>query len=286
LKSALTTACTIKLRNFEGPFDLLFHLIEENKFNIYDIPINEITDQYMEYLFAMKELDLEIASEFLVMASILLHIKSKLLLPGKKNEEEHEVDPRAELVTKLVEYKKYKDFSEELKLREQKWELVHYKLPEAIEFDVEEEVLELSPEELRRVFRDLLERNERKINKNNEKNMSQILMREKVSIKSKIREIAGILMKRTFFRFSRMFSLRERSKTEVVTGFLAILELAKRKSVSLKQEKLFSDIIVSRKGNGSELTKALINSMDSEIEDAYEENVLYPEAFNKARDKN
>ncbi|HEX9060229.1 MAG TPA: segregation/condensation protein A, partial [Clostridia bacterium] len=96
MESALTKACTIKIQNFEGPFDLLFHLIEKNKINIYDIPVNEITDQYMEYLFAMKEMDLEIASEFLVMAATLLHIKSRLLLPEKKTgkEEEEAVDPR------------------------------------------------------------------------------------------------------------------------------------------------------------------------------------------------
>jgi segregation and condensation protein A len=88
LESSLTNACKIRIENFEGPFDLLFHLIEKNQFSIYDIPINIITDQYMEYLFAMQELDLEVASEFLVMASTLLHIKSKMLLPSRKNEVE------------------------------------------------------------------------------------------------------------------------------------------------------------------------------------------------------
>ncbi|HPZ06121.1 MAG TPA: segregation/condensation protein A, partial [Clostridiales bacterium] len=87
MESALTKACKIKINNFEGPFDLLFHLIEKNQFNIYDIPINTITDQYMDYLFAMQEMDLEIASEFLVMASTLLHIKSKMLLPSRKEEQ-------------------------------------------------------------------------------------------------------------------------------------------------------------------------------------------------------
>ncbi|GAE89066.1 segregation and condensation protein A [Acetivibrio straminisolvens JCM 21531] len=92
MESALSKACTIKIQNFEGPFDLLFHLIEKNQIDIYDIPIHEITDQYMDYLFAMQELDLEIASEFLVMAATLLHIKSKLLLPSPKQEKEEELD--------------------------------------------------------------------------------------------------------------------------------------------------------------------------------------------------
>ncbi|NTV91127.1 MAG: segregation/condensation protein A, partial [Clostridiales bacterium] len=110
MESVLTKACTIRIQNFEGPFDLLFHLIEENKVNIYDIPINIITDQYMEYLFAMQELDMEVASEFLLMASTLLHIKSRMLLPQKKEASpEDEIDPREELVMRLLEYRKYKE---------------------------------------------------------------------------------------------------------------------------------------------------------------------------------
>ena len=102
LESVLTNACTIRIQNFEGPFDLLFHLIEKNQLDIYDIPINEITDQYMDYLFQMQEMDLEVASEFLVMAATLLHIKSKLLLPSLKQNKEEEIDPREELILKLV----------------------------------------------------------------------------------------------------------------------------------------------------------------------------------------
>ena len=94
MESVLSKACTIKIQNFEGPFDLLFHLIEKNKINIYDIPINEITDQYMDYLFKMQELDMEVASEFLVMAATLLHIKSRLLLPNLRQDEKEEIDPR------------------------------------------------------------------------------------------------------------------------------------------------------------------------------------------------
>ena len=129
MESSLTYACQIKIENFEGPFDLLFHLIEKNKMNIYDIPINDITDQYMDYLYGMKELDMEVASEFLLMAATLLHIKSKLLLPSKKDkEEEAEVDPREELILKLIEYKKYKEFAESLRKREAQWEGAVYKL--------------------------------------------------------------------------------------------------------------------------------------------------------------
>jgi segregation and condensation protein A len=243
MESALTKACTIKIQNFEGPFDLLFHLIEKNQVNIYDIPINEITDQYMEYLFAMKELDLEIASEFLVMAATLLHIKSKMLLPEKKEKAEEEVDPREELVLKLIEYKKFKEFSRELKSREELWEKVYYKLPEALEFDYGEELLDLSPVELRKQYVDLLEKNRKKMN-NTKTKMATIIQHEKVSLKSKMREVVLLLFKKTFFRFSELFSLKNRSKIEVVTGFMAILELAKLKRVKLEQQSQFSDIVI------------------------------------------
>lgn len=243
MESALTKACTIKIQNFEGPFDLLFHLIEKNQVNIYDIPINEITDQYMEYLFTMKELDLEIASEFLVMAATLLHIKSKMLLPDKKEKAEEEADPREELILKLIEYKKYKDFAHELKAREEKWEKVYYKLPEIIGFEKEEEVLTLSADDLRSVYACLLEKNRKKLNNTGSK-MATIIQHEKVSLKSKMREVLMFLFKRTFFKFSELFPLKSRSKTEVVTGFMAILELSKLKRIRLEQQSQFSDIIV------------------------------------------
>jgi segregation and condensation protein A len=178
----------------------------------------------MDYLFAMKELDLEIASEFLVMAATLLHIKSKMLLPEKKEKAEEEVDPREELVLKLIEYKKFKDFSHELKKREEIWDRVYYKLPELIEFTQEDEILELSSTELRKFYINLLEKNRKKMN-NTAPKMATIIQHEKVSLKSKMREVLMFLFKRTFFRFSELFSLKNKSRTEVVTGFMAILEL-------------------------------------------------------------
>lgn len=245
MESALTKACTIKILNFEGPFDLLFHLIEKNKMSIYDIPINEITDQYMDYLFAMQTMDLEVASEFLVMASTLLHIKSKMLLPDKKEKLEEEIDPREELVIRLIQYKKYKEFSQVLKVREAEWAQTFYKLPEVIEIKRQDETLELSPEELRRVYAELVGRNSRKVNHGASK-IIQILQHEKVSIKSKIAEVVKKLLSKSFFIFSELFSTKTRSKTEVVTGFLAILELTKLKKIQLEQEKQFGDLIIHR----------------------------------------
>mgnify|MGYP000448170414 CR=1 FL=1 len=245
MESVLSKACTIKIQNFEGPFDLLFHLIEKNEMDIYDIPINEITDQYMDYLFEMQEMDLEVASEFLVMAATLLHIKSKLMLPSLKQNKEEEIDPREELILKLVEYKKYKQFAEILKLREKEWAKVCYRQPEEIDIKSVDESIELSYDELKRVYVNIIERNERKINKGASK-ITQILQVEKVSLKSKIREVIRTLINKACFRFSDIFSFTTKSRLEVVTGFLAILELAKLKKISIMQNSHFSEIIVHR----------------------------------------
>ncbi len=245
MESSLTNACKIKIENFEGPFDLLFHLIEKNQFSIYDIPINIITDQYMEYLFAMQELDLEVASEFLVMASTLLHIKSKMLLPSRKNEVEQEEDPREELVVRLLEYKKFKAFTNILRQREAHWSNVYWKLPEVISFARSDEVLELVPSELKRVYLELLERNRKKINPN-VSGMAKIIQHEKVSMKSKMREIIRELIKKSRIRFSELFSFKKKSPTDIVTGFMAILELAKLKKVKLEQRKTFGEIYINK----------------------------------------
>lgn len=254
MESSLTNACQIRIENFEGPFDLLFHLIEKNQMNIYDIPINDITDQYMEYLYAMNELDLEVASEFLLMAATLLHIKSKLLLPSKKEkEEEAEVDPREELVLKLVEYRKYKEFSESLRQREAKWEGAFCKLPEVIDIPRVNENYSLSPELLKNFYIDIIERNKKKRN-NTASKMKTIMQIEKVSLKSKIRQVLRKLMEKARFRFSEVFSMKTASKLEVVTGFLAVLELTKLKKVSINQEKQYGEIIIERLDNDANIS--------------------------------
>lgn len=247
MESVLTKACTIKIENFEGPFDLLFHLMEKNQVSIYDIPIHIIADQYMEYLFAMQEMDLEIASEFLVMAATLLHIKSRMLLPEKKEESTEEIDPEEELILRLIEYRKYKYFSGTLRQREKDWAVIYYKMPEVVQIIREDEVLELNPEELKKCYSAVLARNLSKINPN-VSGMNQIIQMEKVSLKSKMREVIRTLISKTFFKFAELFSLRNGSKLEVITGFLAILELAKLKKVKLEQNKQFSDIYVHKSG--------------------------------------
>lgn len=243
MESSLTNACTLKLDNFEGPFDLLFHLFEKNQVDIYDIPINIITDQYLDYLYTMQHLDLEVASEFLVMASTLLHIKSKMLLPDKKEQKEEELDPREELVRRLIEYKRYKEFTSELKIMEKQWELAVYRLPEALDIPVIEEVLEIDPQVLRQQYLAILDRNRKKVNAG-AKNITKLIEHEKVSLRGKMREIIKMLINKASFKFSELFSLKNKSKTEVVTGFMAILELAKMKKVTIVQNKQFSEIDV------------------------------------------
>ncbi|HOA54976.1 MAG: segregation/condensation protein A [Acetivibrionales bacterium] len=262
MESALTKACKIKINNFEGPFDLLFHLIEKNQFNIYDIPINTITDQYMDYLFAMQEMDLEIASEFLVMASTLLHIKSKMLLPSRKEEQEQEEDPREELVLRLLEYRKYKDFSNVLREREKEWSKVCWKLPEVITLAQKDEIVEMIPDELKRVYTELLERNRKKMNPN-VNGINRIIQHEKVSMRSKMREIIRELIKKGRFRFSELFSFKKRSLADVVTGFLAILELAKLRRIRLEQRRIFGEIYVSKTETAPELGSPDARELDS-----------------------
>lgn len=252
MESVLTNACKIKIENFEGPFDLLFHLIEKNQFSIYELPINIVTDQYMEYLFAMQELDLEVTSEFLVMAATLLHIKSRMLLPAKKEEQPEEADPREELVMRLLEYRKFKEFSSVLRQRENEWSKVYYKLPELIPFTRKEETLELIPAELQRIYMELLEKNKRKMNPN-VSGMNRIIQHEKVSLRSKMREIIRELLLKSRVKFSDLFSFKHKSLTDIITGFMAILELAKLKRIKIEQRKQFDEIIIHKTGHSLEL---------------------------------
>ncbi|NLY18577.1 MAG: segregation/condensation protein A [Clostridiaceae bacterium] len=246
MKSCLYDACTIKLENFEGPFDLLFYLIEKNKIDIYDIPIFEITDQYMDYLFAMQELDLEITSEFLVMAATLLHIKSRLLLPSRREEEAEEIDPREQLILKLVEYKKAKEFAAILKERQNEWSHVFYKLPEALPESAYEITLEVSPGLLKecyqKVIQNYIDRQDDVSHK-----MNRILQQEKVSLKLKIKELLNRLKQNVRLCFSKIYSIKRMSRLEVATGFLAALEIARAGKATIRQYKPFGEIYMQRK---------------------------------------
>ncbi|MEI6131749.1 MAG: segregation/condensation protein A [Bacillota bacterium] len=240
-------AYSFKLEAFEGPLDLLFHLLEKNKINLYDIPIAQLTDQYMEYLFAMQELDLELASEFLVMAATLLHIKSRMLLPDKKLPTEgEEMDPREELVLRLIEYKKYKQAAVVFAAREREWSKLYFKLPELFQWEKRIIIEELSPIKLAITYNEVLKRNIAKMDKTVQKGIETIIATEKVTLRSKIRQVVRTLMEKAYFKFSELFSVKTQSRAEVVTGFMAVLELAKVRKVKLKQDGIYKEITVSR----------------------------------------
>ena len=239
-----------KLEKFEGPLDLLLHLIEKNKINIYDIPIAEITDQYLEYVSCMEEESLDVVSEFLVMAATLLDIKARMLLPREVSEEGEEEDPRAELVERLLEYKTYKYMSLELKDMEVDADKVFYKAPtiprevekyeEPVDLDQLLDGLTLS--KLQKIFESVMKRREDKIDP--VRSTFGTIKKEPVSLEEKIEAVLEYAERHRRFSFRGMLS-RQRDKTEIVVTFLAILELFKQAKISLRQDSLFGDIAIS-----------------------------------------
>lgn len=242
---------TVKLEAFEGPFDLLFHLIEKNKINIYDIPIALITDQFMEYVDAMQERNMDNMSEFLVMAATLLEIKSKMLLPIPKKEEEEEEDPREELVNKLLEYKKIKHFSEELKMRQVEAQKVFYRnstLPQHVKNMLQDVPVEISEilygitlQNMFSIFQDLLKRKERKID--TVRSGFKSVQRDVYKIEDKITYIMDLLVIYPVIHFHELF-YEDSDKMEIVVTFLALLELIRSKKVKIEQKYPFKDILI------------------------------------------
>ena len=236
---------SVKLEAFEGPLDLLLHLLEKNKVSIYDIPIVEITNQYLEYIQEMKRQDLNIMSEFLVMAATLIAIKSKMLLPKEEKEE----DPRAELVQQLLEYKMYKCMSFELKDRQVDAQRVLYKLPtippevEAFEepVNLEELMADLTLSKLNNIFQSVLRRQENKIDK--VRSQFGKIEKEEVSLSDKMTFLEGYAKSHRHFSFRGLLE-GQSSKMEVIVSFLAILELMKMGKIAITQENLFDDITI------------------------------------------
>lgn len=237
----------VKLEKFEGPLDLLLHLIDKNKVNIYDIPIVEITEQYMEYVSAMERQDLDLLSEFLVMASTLLSIKSRMLLPAEEAEEGEPEDPRAELVERLLEYKMYKYMSFELKDREIDAERVLFKSPtippEVSKYetpvDLDELLGGLTLARLQSIFRSVIKRQEDKLDPIRSKFGD--IKKEPVSLEDKIEYILEYGRRCPVFRFRKLLE-GQRDKTEIVVTFLAILELMKMGKIRLEQKYIFDDM--------------------------------------------
>ena len=233
---------TIKMTNFEGPLDLLCHLIDKNKMDIFDIKINDITDQYLEYLKYMDQMNLEITSEFIVMASKLIYLKSKQLLPVDKEEEEEE---EFDLVKLLVEYKKYKDMTSVFRERLDNFGRRVYKLPEKIELPKGKLETVFEPSLIVDTYAAFVRKEIEKKNVNDE-NINRIAVSEKYTIKSKIKEILKTLWKKPKFIFNKLFNVNKKPKAEVVTAFLSLLELSKLKRISVTQDSLFGDINVEK----------------------------------------
>ena len=238
-----TKKYAIKIENFEGPLDLLCHLIEINKMNIYDIQINEITDQYIQYLNKMEEMNLEIASEFVVMASTLLYLKSKKLLP--KQEEEEEELTEEELIRRIIEYKKFKEISKVLKQNYIQNGNRYYKNQENIQLPKQKLEKDYDNTVIPNIYNELIERNRVKINQN-AKNIEKIALVENYTVASKVKEMFKVLVKQKRFVFNKLFSLNKHNKQEVVTAFSGLLEMSRRKKVETTQEELFGDITVEK----------------------------------------
>ena len=243
-------AIPVKLNVFEGPLDLLLHLIDKNKIDIYDIPIVDITDQYMEYIHAMEKEDLGIMSEFMVMAATLLDIKCRMLLPKEINEEGEEEDPRAELVQKLLEYKMYKYMSYELKDKMDDASGVYFREP-----DVPREVLQyrepvdpsellagLTLEKLNAIYQSIIRRQDDR--RDPIRSQFGKIEKEEVSLSDKMLEM------KEFAKTHRKFSFRDLlkkqcSKVQVIVTFLSVLELIKMGHIHVVQEEIFDDIQIN-----------------------------------------
>lgn len=239
----------VKLEAFEGPLDLLLHLIEKNKVDIYDIPIVTITEQYLDYVSKMPKDDLDLASEFLVMAATLIDIKSKMLLPKEVDENGEEIDPRAELVEKLIEYKMYKYAATELRDMQLYAGKSLYKeptIPDDVSkyqqpVDLDELLKDVDLSKLNDIFQMVLKRQVDKIDPVRSK-FGKIEM-EEVSLPDKIEYVSTTIKKRKKCSFKQLLK-QSKSKVEVIVSFLAILELIKIGEIEVHQDNTFGDIYI------------------------------------------
>lgn len=241
---------SVKLEVFEGPLDLLLHLIDKNKVDIYDIPIVEITNQYMDYIHAMETEDLNVMSEFLLMASTLLDIKCKMLLPKEVNEEGEEEDPRQELVEQLLQYKMYKYMSYELRDRQVEGERLMFKeatIPKEIAeyaepVDLDKLLDGITLAKLNAVFQDILRRQDEKIDPIRSKFGK--IEKEEVSLSEKMNDLEEYARTHRSFSFRDLLK-RQCSKTQVIVTFLAVLEMMKTGIIHIVQEHTFSEIMIT-----------------------------------------
>ena len=266
-------AIPLKLQVFEGPMDLLMHLIEKNKIDIYDIPIVTITDQYLEYVRQMEHDDMNVTSEFLVMAATLLDIKSRMLLPKEENEDGEEEDPRDELVKRLLEYKMYKCMSEELREKRQHAGMSYFRpqdLPEEVRSYVppvnyEELIGNRTLQSLQNVFAEVLKRKKSRVDP--VRSGFGKIQREEISVADKELYIRAYLSAHPHADFREMLETQG-SREEIIVTFLVILELMKNQKIRITQEEPFGKITID-----------LIdpNEPDEEIPEPAEETFIEPE---------
>ncbi|MBR3241430.1 MAG: segregation/condensation protein A [Parasporobacterium sp.] len=257
---------SFKLEAFEGPLDLLLHLIEKNKVDIYDIPISLITDQYLEYLSEMDKQDAEVTSEFLVMAATLLEIKAKMLIPKPQEAEEDEEDPRAELVEQLLEYKMYKYMSYELKDKAITASKALYKTPtipdEVREYeppiDLDKFIGNVTIAKLKAIFDDVMQRSTEKVNTQAMKYGR--VRREPLNIPEKITEIRSFISSGSAFSFRQLIE-KQPTKLNVIATFLAVLELMKTGELVAEQDENMDDIRLS--AGSQEVTTVGFNENES-----------------------
>ncbi|MCR3955749.1 MAG: segregation/condensation protein A [Gudongella sp.] len=238
----------ISVEVFEGPLDLLLKLIDKNEIDIYDIPINTVTEQFIEQLKMWEEMNLEVASDFIIMASTLIEIKSRLLLPKETvfvDGEEVQVDPREELVKRLMEYKLYKEISENLKSSEEVYSKVYYKPQEDVS-DFRDPFEELSAVELRDLV-DTLENILQRHRYNNPQGEFFEIRREEVSLEECTRDIESKVKAWHKIRFSDIISAQS-SRSRIIAYFLSLLELMRTRLISVRQDGSFSDLIIEKRG--------------------------------------
>ncbi|MBQ7955390.1 MAG: segregation/condensation protein A [Lachnospiraceae bacterium] len=243
-------AIPVKLEVFEGPLDLLLHLIDKNKVDIYDIPIVEITAQYLDYIKQMETEDMNVMSEFLLMAATLIDIKCKMLLPKEVNEEGEEEDPRAELVQKLLEYKMYKYMSYELRdkqmdagrnlFRDQQLppEVEAYKRP----IDYEELIGDQTLAKLNEIFKSLIRRQEDKVDPIRSKYGN--IEKDEIDLEAKTSYVDDYVRSHRTFSFRKLLE-KQGSKMEIIVTFLVILEMMKVGRITIVQENIFDDIMIT-----------------------------------------
>ncbi len=230
---------TLTIDNFEGPLDLLLHLIKEKKMDLLNLKIEIITDEYLKFIDKMEEMNLDIASSYLVMASELIEMKSRLLLPRVEEEDEEEEDPKEQLVNRLIEYQKYKDLTENFKELEYERHQIYTRLPENLKEYSDTTTLvnnsDVTLEDLLNAFQKFLER------KKLEQPLHTKVTKKEMSVEERSISIRNILKTKKKVNFLELFDVL--NKEYVVVTFLAILEMAKKNELRISQENEYGDII-------------------------------------------